>query len=79
MRTAATTEVRLTHPALDFYVDVTIHECDGRYMATADLGEDSRDVGIGDTPQEAVREALRSLGGPHATELADSMGSDGQR
>jgi hypothetical protein len=39
-------------------------------MATADLAEDSRDVGAGDTPQEAVRAALRSLGGPYAGEMA---------
>jgi hypothetical protein len=47
--------LRLTHPTLDFYVEVTVHERDGRYMATADLAEDSRDVGVGDAPQEAVR------------------------
>jgi len=29
------TDRRLTHPALDFYVDVTVLERDGRYMATA--------------------------------------------
>ena len=45
------TDYCLTHPRFDFYVDVTVHERDGRYMATADLGEDSRDVGVGDTPQ----------------------------
>jgi hypothetical protein len=39
-------------------------------MATADLAEDSRDVGVGDTPQEAVRAALRSLGEPYASEMA---------
>ena len=39
-------------------------------MATADLAEDSRDVGVGDTPQAAVREALRSLGEPYASEMA---------
>ena len=60
--------LRLTHPALDFYVDVTIHERDGRYMATADRAEESR--GVGDTPQEAVRAALRALGEPYARELA---------
>ena len=63
-------EFHLTHPKLDFYVDVTVHERDRRFMATADLGEDSRDVGVGDTPQEAVREALRSLGEPYASEMA---------
>ena len=39
-------------------------------MATADLAEDSRDVGVGDTTQEAVRAALRSLGEPYASEMA---------
>ena len=62
--------LRLTHPDLDFYVDVTIHERDGRYMATADLAEGSRDVGVGDTPQEALRSALRSLGEPYVSEMA---------
>jgi len=61
---------RLTHPDLDFWAEFTVHERDGRYMATADLAEDSRDVGVGDTPQEAVRAALRSLGEPLAGELA---------
>ena len=62
--------LRLTHPDLDFWVTVEVHERDGRYMATADLGEDSRDVGVGDTPQEAMKEALRSLDEPYASEMA---------
>ena len=66
--------LHLTHPKLDFWVTVELHERDGRYMATADLGEDSRDVGVEDTPQEAVRAAvraaLRALGEPHASEMA---------
>jgi hypothetical protein len=45
----------------------------GRYMATAGLGEDSRDVGVGDTAHEAVREALQSLGQPYAGEMAESL------
>jgi hypothetical protein len=53
--------VHLTHPPLDFWV-------------TAALGEDSRDVGVGDTAQEAVRAALRSLGEPYANELATDAG-----
>jgi len=47
--------LRFTHPDLDFYVDVTVHDRAGRYMAAVDMAEDSRDVGVGDTPQEAVR------------------------
>jgi len=46
-------------------------------MATADLAEDSRDVGVGDTPQEAVRTALRALGEPYASEMAAGVEGDG--
>jgi hypothetical protein len=46
--------LHLTHPRLDFWVAVEVWERDGRYTATADLGEDSRDVGVVDMPQEAV-------------------------
>ena len=60
-----------THPRLDFCVTVEIHERDGRFRATADLAEDSRDVGVGDTPQEAVKAALSSLGEPNASEVAE--------
>ena len=62
---------RLTHPRLDFWVTVEIHERDGRYMAAADLAEDSRDVGVGNTLQEAVRTALRAIGEPYASEMAE--------
>jgi hypothetical protein len=58
--------VRLTHPDLDFYVDVTVHERDGRFMSTADLAEN--------TPQEAVRAALRALGEPYLGELPEGVG-----
>jgi hypothetical protein len=67
------TDVRLTHPRLDFWVDVTIIERKGRDMAAADLGEDSRDIGVGDTPREAVRAALEVLGEPYASEMADGV------
>jgi hypothetical protein len=46
-------------------------------MATADLAEDSRDVGVRDTPREAVRAALRSLGERYANEMAE--GVDGEQ
>jgi hypothetical protein len=54
-------ELRLTHPGLAFWVDIAVFERDGRFMAAADLAEDSRDIGVGDTPREAVRAALRAL------------------
>jgi hypothetical protein len=39
-------------------------------MAAADLGEDSRHVGVADTTQDAVKSALRSLGEPYASDVA---------
>ena len=51
------TQLHLTHPDLDLYVDVTVHERGGRNMATADLAEDSRDVGA------ALEGAITALGG----------------
>jgi hypothetical protein len=68
--------LHLTHPSLDFWVTVEIHERSGRYMATADLGEDSRGVGVGDTPQEAVRAALHSLGELYASQMAEGVNPD---
>ena len=65
--------LRLLRSDLDFRVDVTLHERDRRYMATADFAEDSRDVGVGGTAQEAVRAALPSLGEPYATEMATGV------
>ena len=59
--------LHLTHPRLDNWVIVELHQRDGRFMATVDLADDSHDVGLGDTSQEAVRAALRSLGEPYAT------------
>jgi hypothetical protein len=69
-RTIPTSGSDATFHTRDFWVDVTVRERDGRYMATADLGEDSRDAGVGDTPWEAVIAVLRSLGEPYASEMA---------
>ena len=63
--------MRLTHPRLDFYVDVRLTPFEGRWLATADLAEDRSDVRSGDKPREAVRNALRALGEPYATEMAE--------
>jgi hypothetical protein len=58
---------RLTHP------DVDVHKRGGRHMATADIAEDSRDVGVGDTPQQAVKAALEALGEPYVSEMAKGV------
>jgi len=43
---------------------------------TADPAEDSLDVGVGDTAQEAVRAAPRALGEPYASEMAEGVTPD---
>ena len=53
--------------------DRPVDERDGRFLATADLAEDSRDVGVGDTPTEAVRAALKALGEPYASEMSEAV------
>ena len=63
-------------PRLDFWVTVEVRERDGRFMAAADLGEDSRDLGVGVTTEEAVNAALRSLGESYASELAAAVESE---
>jgi hypothetical protein len=67
------TTMRLTDPDLDFYVDVRLMRFEGRWLATADLAEDRPDVGSGDTPRQAIRNALRVLGEPYATEMAEGV------
>lgn len=62
------TNLRLTHPDLDFWIDVRLREFDGRWLAVADLA-DTPDVGLGETAEEALRGALASLGGAFPDEL----------
>lgn len=62
---------RLTHPDLDFWVDVRLREFEGRWLAVADLAGQP-DVGTSEDPQEALRDALASLGTRLADELAES-------
>lgn len=68
-------ELRLTHPDLDFWVDVRLREWIGRWLAVADLA-DEPDVGTGDDPQTAIRGALAALGEPYASEMAAELATD---
>ena len=70
--------LRLTHPDLDFWVDVRLREFDGRWLAVADLA-DEPDVGTGMEPREALHETLMSLGPRLASELADGSTSAPRR
>jgi hypothetical protein len=58
--------LRLTSPALDFWVDANVLERDSRYLAVAEIG-DEREIGFGSSRGGALRAALQSLG-PEATE-----------
>ena len=63
--------LRLRHPDLDFYVDVTLAEIEGRWLAVAMLA-DEPDIGAGHEPRVALRSALAALGEQYATEMAAS-------
>jgi hypothetical protein len=67
--------LRLRHPNLDFHVDVTLTEKDGRWLAVATLA-DEPDIGTGDA-REALRAALAALGEPYASEMARGRGAAG--
>lgn len=62
--------VRLSHPALDFWIDVRVRELNGRWLAVADLAG-TPDVGVGETAEEALRGALRALGPGLVDDLAE--------
>ena len=61
--------IRLTHPGLDFWVDVRMRKWGGKWMAVADLA-DEPDIGTGEDARSALAEALSSLGEPYASEMA---------
>lgn len=60
--------LRLTHPALDSWIDVRLRDFDGRWLAVADLA-DTTQVVSGDTPPDALGGALASFG----TRLRDEL------
>lgn len=50
-------ELRLTHPAIDFWVDVRLLESEGRWLAVADLAS-TPEVAVAARPDLAVLLAL---------------------
>jgi hypothetical protein len=54
-------ELRLTHPALNFWVDVRLLESDGRWLAVADLAS-TPEVAVASRPDLAIFLALWPLG-----------------
>jgi hypothetical protein len=67
---AAVQHIRLSHPKLDFWIDVRLREFDGRWLAVADLA-DTPELGMGMTAADALRSALNRLGPTLARQLAN--------
>lgn len=77
-RSPEATRHRLTHPGLDFWVDVELRRYDAnRWVAVADFAQEP-DVGTAFNPRDAVRNTLKALGEPYATEMAEAAELDGQ-
>lgn len=53
--------MRLTHPTLDFWIDVRLRQFDGRWLAVADLAG-TPELGTGGNPEQALRGALAPFG-----------------
>ena len=62
--------IRLTHPALDFWINIRLREFDGRWLVVADLAG-TPEVGTGDEMAEALRGALARFDRNLRDELVD--------
>lgn len=60
--------VRLHSPSLDFYVDVTLRNFDGRWLSVADISGD-KEIGFGRSAHEALEVSLAPLGHRATTAL----------
>lgn len=63
-----TADLRLTHPALDFWVDVRLRQIDGVWVAVADLA-DQPEIAASTRPDLALLLALWPLGGAIAQRM----------
>ncbi len=70
LRSSLGQHFRLSHPELDFWIDVRLREFEGKWLAVADLASEP-DIGMSEDPREALRDALASLGARLADELAE--------
>ena len=63
-------QLRLTHPSVDFWIDVRLRQLNGRWLAVADLA-DEPDIGLGIEPTDALWQALASFPVALRCELLD--------
>jgi hypothetical protein len=54
-------DIRLSSPALDFFVDVRLTSRAGRWVAVAEIAGE-REIGLGRTAHQALAASLVSLG-----------------
>jgi hypothetical protein len=59
--THTTTQVRLSAPTLDFWVDVTLRSFGERWIAAAEIGGEV-EIGLGASARQALTASLVSLG-----------------
>ncbi len=52
--------LRLTHPDLEFWIDVRVRDFSGRWLAVADVADEPA-VGMGETLDEALAGALAAF------------------
>lgn len=69
--TPAIRELRLTHPDLDFWIEVRVRDFGGRWLAVADLAGQP-EVGVGETVDAALNGALNAFEVPLRTDLRES-------
>ncbi len=68
--TTSTYELRLTHPAIDFWVDVRLRQFEGSWLAVADLAP-TPEAAVAARPDLALLLALWPLGPALARRLAE--------
>jgi len=67
--------LRLTHPGLEFWIDVQLREYKQGWIAEADLAGE-REIGVGRDMKTAIRRAPVSLGDQRAKEMAATAAVD---
>ena len=73
-RISVVERMRLASPQLGFWVDVQLVTHEDRWLAVALVSGDP-EIGLGNSPQEAIRDSLSTLGRAAASLLAATAGT----
>ena len=66
-------QIRLSSAEIDFWVDVCVYAHADRWLAVATISGD-REIGLGTSPRQAVRNSLHPLGEWVANRLIADLG-----